>query len=199
MTATSCIKMKLRLPSRWQRSKKRSTPSSTPTSPVFNKPQRSPYINHKDARQAVENVRSLSAATGEEFGLTILDRDEELVGWMNFSHTRLSFPATGERRNALSDGFTGWRGVDATVLEAVAGSPPPRSSPASDAPIDTNASDTKRFGKSGIEISNHGRMQVAVPRVQVRFKEVEWNLPSTFRLGGRYGIGPAGEVANFEM
>lgn len=199
MTATSCIKMKIPIPSRWQHSKKRSTSSSTPTRPVFNKPQRSPCIDHKDARQAVENVRSLSVATGEEFGLTILDRDEELVGWMNFSHTRLSTPATSERRNALADGFIGLQGVEITVLEAVAESPPPRSSPASDAPIDTNASETRRFGKSGIEISSHSRIQAAVPRVQVRFKEVEWNLPSTLRLGGGNGIGPAGEMANFEV
>jgi hypothetical protein len=118
---------------------------------------------------------------------------------MNFSHTRLSSPATSERRNALTDGFIGWRGVEVAVFEAGAGSPPPRSILASDAPIDTNASETKRFRKSGIEISDHARIQVAVPRALVRFKEVDWNPLITFRLGGGYGIGPTGEMMNFEV
>lgn len=87
-----------------------------------------------------------------------------------------------------------WRGVEVAVLEAGAGSPPLPSSVASDAPIDTNASETKRFGKSWIEISDHGRIQVAVPRAQVIFKGVDCNPQIALRLGGGYGIGSAGEM-----
>ena len=188
--------MKFHIPRPWRRFKKSSTPPNTSPNPVVDRPQESSEKGY--ARQAVENVRNLSAATGEEFGLTILDRDEEVVAWMNFSGIRMSSPATSpatsEHRKAMSDGYTDWRSAEVAVLKEGEGSEP--SSATSDEAPEESLSGTKTFGKSGIEISE--TMVIRGPRPRVNFRYIDWNPPTVFRLGGDGdAIGPAGEVLKF--
>jgi hypothetical protein len=192
---------------RWRKSKKSKkseksmTPSSTPKNPIGNKPQRSQITHKYYVRQALENVRSSQAPPGEEYALTILENNEELVGWMNFSGFRMSSSASSARRNAMADGLAGWRRAEVAVLEEgdVMDSDGSTSrSVTSASTVETSTSGPKRFGKSGIEIPGYSRIQVSAPRVQVGFRKVDWNAPTTSWLDEGYGVGPAGEIANFE-
>ena len=191
----SCVKMKFRKPGRWRRSEKSSRPTSTLPNPVGTLPQRSQPIKDEEVRQALENVRNLSATTGEEFALTILDRDAELVGWMNFSRYRMPSIASSERRNAMADGFGDRRSAEVAVLEEGDRGSIPRSA-TSDSTMTSSTSATVKFGKSGIEIS--GEIHMQGPRAHVHFGEIDWNPPTALRLGEGDGVGPAEETANMD-
>jgi hypothetical protein len=194
--------MKFRMPSRWRKSKKATTPTSTPPNPITTSPRKS-RISHQDhIRQAIENVRSSQAPPGEVYALTILEENEELVGWMNFCNYKMSSAASSVRRNAITDGFVDWRSAEAAVFEGddvVDGEGRELRSATSASTMGTNTSEAKKFGKSGIEIPGCGRRQIQGARVQVNFRAIDWNSLPTSRLEDADGIGPAGEIADYEL
>lgn len=192
--------MKLRIPSRWRKSKKAKTLTSTPSQPVFNHTLNS-RISHRDyARQAVENVRSSRAPLGEVYGLTILD-NEYLVRSMNQTNSRLS-AASGVRRDATTEDCVDRKSGHVEALEGgdvVDTEEAGFGSATSTSTMETNTSESKKFGKSGIEIPGSSRIGIQRPRVQVRFEAMDWNPPPTSRLEGADGTGPAGETAALKV
>jgi hypothetical protein len=196
-TVRTRVNMKFRFLSRWRKSKKAKTPASAPSTPVFTHPRKSQISEQDHIRQAIENVRSSRAPPGEVYGLTILEDNEYLVGWMNVTNSRLS-SASGVRRHAIPEDFVDWTSGDVEALEGgkfVDGEEPGFGSATSTSTTETNTSESKRFGKSGIEIPGCGRIGIRGPRIQVRFEAMNWNAPSTSRPEGVDAIGPAGETA----
>src|SRR2546423_12385698 len=95
----------MKLPSRWRSSKKSAIPTGTSPEGVGYQTHRFSPIKDEHVRRALENVRNLSATSGKEFGLTILDRNAEYIGWMNFACCKMPSTASSEHRKAMVDGF----------------------------------------------------------------------------------------------
>jgi hypothetical protein len=194
--------MKFRMPRRWRKSKKSTGHISTRPNIVANNPRTTRTAEEDHVRQAIENVRASQAPPGEEYALTILENNEELVGWMNACGYRMSSAQSSMRRNAITDGLVDWRSSKVAPLEAdgaVDCEGQALSSGTSASTMGTNASETKKFGNSGIEILGCGRRHIQGPRVQVKFRSIDWNPPPNSRLECANGIGPGGEIADWGL
>lgn len=192
--------MKLRILRRWRKSKKPTTTASRPPDTGTNSPRKSQTSHQDQVRQAIDNVRSSQAPPGEVYGLTILEDNEYLVGWMNVTNSRLS-SASSLHKKAMAEGGVDWRNAATAVLEGGDprdGDDRDLTSATSASMMETSASQSRRFGKSGIELPACGRIDVQGPRIQVHFKAVNWHPGHASRRRDAKEIGPAGEIADYE-
>ena len=88
---------------RWRKTEKSTALTGTSTNPVDEKLQTPQIINKDHVYQALKNVRSSQAPPGEQYALTIHERNEELVARMQFTGYRMSSLASSERRNGTMD------------------------------------------------------------------------------------------------